>query len=119
MKFIDLFAGIGGFHLVFKKLGFECVFACENDKYARKTYIANHSDLKHNFANDINTINISEIPDFDLLCAGFPCQSFSIIGNNKGFNCDKNGTLFFKIVAIDVVMAIGKNIMETLSSCNK
>ena len=114
-KFIDLFAGIGGFHLAFKSLGAECVFVCENDKFARETYIANHGYqcvaevyekgnfagyLGTNFPKDINNVDISQIPNFDILCAGFPCQSFSVIGKSKGFDCEKNGNLFFRITDI-------------------
>lgn len=106
-KFIDLFAGIGGFHLAFHNLGAECVFACEWDKHARKTYEHNFKkvspDLFRNkkFYGDINSIKDidSEIPDFDILTAGFPCQPFSQAGFKKGFE-DTRGTLFFNIAEI-------------------
>lgn len=105
IKFIDLFAGIGGFHEAFHNLGAECVFASEWDEAARKTYQANHYtkspqlfDLG-NFAGDITKVIPKNIPDFDVLCAGFPCQPFSQAGFKKGFN-ETRGTLFFDIVKI-------------------
>lgn len=101
VRFIDLFAGIGGFHLAFKNLGAECILACENDKFARETYIANHGDLRHNFVNDANSLfsSAKTIPDFDILCAGFPCQSFSVAGKGEGLK-DPRGHLFYVITAI-------------------
>ena len=107
-KFIDLFAGIGGFHLALEELGGECVFASEIDAYARQTYEANHRSsnpgLFENgyFAGDISDVNENEIPDFDILCAGFPCQPFSQAGYKKGFQDTKNnrGNMFFEIVRI-------------------
>lgn len=97
--FIDLFAGIGGFHLAFQGLGGECVFACEIDSHARKTYLSNHSLSEKLFASDINEIDINDIPDHDVLCAGFPCQPFSQAGFKKGFD-DTRGTLFNNIYEI-------------------
>ena len=104
-KFIDLFAGIGGFHLAMHNLGGKCVFASEWDKYARLTYEENFKKItpelfkngKYNW--DINDVNPNEIDDFDVLCAGFPCQPFSIAGKREGFN-DTRGTLFFNIEKI-------------------
>lgn len=104
-KFIDLFAGIGGFHLAMHNLGGECVFASEWDKYARITYEENFKKIspeifkngKYNW--DINDIEPPEIDNFDVLCAGFPCQPFSIAGKREGFN-DTRGTLFFNIEEI-------------------
>jgi DNA (cytosine-5)-methyltransferase 1 len=101
-KFIDLFAGIGGFHLAMHNQGGECVFASEWDKYARQTYEENFKEIspelfignKYNW--DINDVDPEEIEDFDILCAGFPCQPFSIAGKREGFN-DTRGTLFFNI----------------------
>jgi len=106
-KFIDLFAGIGGFHLAFHNLGSECVFACEWDKHARKTYEHNFKRLSpelfkaKKFYGDINSIKVieTEIPDFDILTAGFPCQPFSQAGFKRGFE-DTRGTLFFNIAEI-------------------
>lgn len=107
-KFIDLFAGIGGFHLALHSLEAECVFASEINPYARKTYIHNHSKISpklfrnNNFAGDIKTVEIDKIPDFDILCGGFPCQPFSQAGFKRGFEDQKEdrGNLFFDIVKI-------------------
>lgn len=93
-RFIDLFAGIGGFHLAFSSLGAECVFASEWDKYASETYELN---FKIKPKGDITKINETEIPNHDILCGGFPCQAFSISGKQKGFE-DIRGTLFFDII---------------------
>lgn len=98
-KFIDLFAGIGGFHQALKAFNTECVFASEIDKYARQTYSANHHITDNFFNEDIRLISPSEIPNHDILCGGFPCQAFSIAGNRKGFE-DVRGTLFFDIIKI-------------------
>lgn len=103
-KFIDLFAGIGGFHLALKTLGMQCVFTSEIDQYARKTYLANFKDKylknKELFAGDIWNVDIKKIPDFDILCAGFPCQPFSQAGLKKGFKDNKDGNLFYSILEI-------------------
>ena len=104
-KFIDLFAGIGGFHIAFENVGAECVFASEWDDYARKTYEMNFKKSNPNlfkngnFAGDITKVDASQIPDFDILTGGFPCQPFSQAGFKKGFN-DTRGTLFYDIVRI-------------------
>ena len=97
VKFIDLFSGIGGFRLGFEKAGCECVFSCENNDHACKMYELNFGD---NPQCDITTLNPNNIPDFDVLCAGFPCQSFSICGKQKGFYDETRGTLFFDICRI-------------------
>ena len=103
--FIDLFAGIGGFHIAMNNIGAECVFASEIDKYARETYAKNFYKLsKHLFDNnlfndDITKIKPNDIPDFDILCGGFPCQPFSQAGYKKGFEDDR-GNLFFNIAKI-------------------
>ena len=105
IKFIDLFAGIGGFHLALHNLGAECVFASEWDKHARVTYEHNFKQKspelfkKGNFVGDITEIEKKNIPDFDVLTAGFPCQPFSQAGFKKGF-VDTRGTLFFDIAEI-------------------
>jgi DNA (cytosine-5)-methyltransferase 1 len=104
-KFIDLFAGIGGFHFAMHSVGGQCVFASEWDKYARITYEGNFKSISPelfesgNFNCDINDANPEMIPDFDVLCAGFPCQPFSHAGLKKGFE-DTRGTLFFNIAEI-------------------
>ncbi|MFV0424572.1 MAG: DNA cytosine methyltransferase [Bacilli bacterium] len=95
-KYIDLFAGIGGIRIPFDELGHECVFSSEIDKYATETYIANYGDVPY---GDINLIKEKDIPNHELLLAGFPCQPFSIAGKRKGFEDDR-GNLFFKIIKI-------------------
>lgn len=104
LTFIDLFAGIGGFHVALENLGHKCVFASEWDIHARQTYETNFKKrsphlFPNNFAGDISQISPNTIPDFDILCAGFPCQPFSQAGYKKGFN-EARGTLFFNIVKI-------------------
>lgn len=96
-KFIDLFAGIGGIRLGFESVGGECVFSSEWDAAACKTYYANFGDYP---AGDITKIKSEDIPDFDILLGGFPCQPFSIIGDKEGFNHETQGTLFFEIERI-------------------
>jgi len=95
-RFIDLFCGIGGFHLAAQSLGWQCVMACDIDEHARKAYSHNFDLLP---LGDIHKISVENIPDHDILCAGFPCQPFSIIGDRKGFK-DTRGTLFFEIARI-------------------
>jgi len=95
-SFIDLFAGIGGFHQAAVSNGGKCLFACEIDGAAKEAYEANYGIKPH---GDITQIDIEKIPEHDLLCAGFPCQPFSIIGSRQGFD-DIRGTLFFEIVRI-------------------
>lgn len=96
MKFIDLFAGIGGIRLGFEKIGGQCVFSSEWDKYAQDIYEANFGERPF---GDINDIAPKNIPDHDFLLAGFPCQPFSIAGKQLGFT-DTRGTLFFNIEKI-------------------
>jgi len=96
MKFIDLFAGIGGFRLAMESVGATCVFSSEWDKFAQLTYKANFGETP---AGDITKIDAKNIPPHDVLCAGFPCQAFSIAGNRKGFE-DTRGTMFFEIARI-------------------
>ncbi len=96
IKYIDLFAGIGGFHQAMSKFGSESVFASEWDKHAAQTYFENYHIMPH---GDITKIVEENIPSHDMLCAGFPCQSFSVSGNQKGFE-DIRGTLFFDIARI-------------------
>ena len=95
-KFIDLFAGIGGIRLPFDRLGANCVFSSEWDKYSQVTYERNFGEKPH---GDITKIEASDIPSFDILLAGFPCQPFSNAGHKKGFE-DARGTLFFDICRI-------------------
>ena len=94
--FVDMFCGIGAFHLAAASFGMKCVYACDIDDECRKVY-------KHNYgitpAGDITMVKADSIPDHDLFCAGFPCQPFSILGHRKGFG-DIRGTLFFEIARI-------------------
>jgi len=95
--FIDLFAGIGGIRLGYQSLGGKCVFSSEWDKEAAKTYYSNFGEEPF---GDIQKIDPADIPDFDILLAGFPCQPFSIIGDKEGFKHETQGTLFFNIEKI-------------------
>lgn len=105
LKFVDLFAGIGGFYQAFTSKNCECVFSSEWDEYAKKTYYQNYGVIPF---GDIRKINEQDIPDHDILCAGFPCQPFSIAGVSKkkslgrstGFDDEIQGTLFFDVARI-------------------
>lgn len=94
--FIDLFAGIGGIRQAFERNGAQCVFSSEIDKFAQQTYYLNYNEMPH---GDITQINEWDIPKFDILCAGFPCQAFSIAGKRLGFD-DTRGTMFFEVARI-------------------
>ena len=99
MKFLDLFAGIGGFRLGMESAGHECIGFCEIDKFARKSYKAIHDTKGEIELHDITTVSdesIRRIGCVDVICGGFPCQAFSIAGNRRGFE-DTRGTLFFEI----------------------
>nr|DAO49544.1 MAG TPA: Cytosine specific methyltransferase [Caudoviricetes sp.] len=99
MKFLDLFAGIGGFRLGMESAGHECVGFCEIDKYARASYKAIHNTEGEIELHDITAVSdesIRGIGSVDIICGGFPCQAFSIAGNRRGFE-DTRGTLFFEI----------------------
>lgn len=104
-RFIDLFCGIGGFRIAFERAGCECVWSCDWDKYSQQTYAANFGEKPY---GDINSIDVADIPKHDILCAGFPCQPFSIAGVSKklslgrkhGFEDEKQGNLFFSIEKI-------------------
>jgi len=104
-RFIDLFCGIGGFRLGFEQHGAKCVFSSDWDKFSQTTYAANFGETPH---GDIHSIQPQDIPEFDILCAGFPCQPFSIAGVSKklslgrkhGFEDEKQGNLFFEITKI-------------------
>lgn len=100
MKFIDFFAGIGGFRLGMEQAGHECVGHCEIDKFADKSYRAMH-DVKESewYADDITRVEPDELPEADCYCFGFPCQAFSIAGNRRGFE-DTRGTLFFEVMRL-------------------
>lgn len=106
-RFVDLFAGIGGLRLAFESIGGECVFTSEWDSYAQRTYLANFGD-HHELNGDITKVVEKDIPEHDVLLAGFPCQPFSIAGVSKknalgrkhGFEDETQGTLFFDVARI-------------------
>ena len=93
-RFIDLFAGIGGFHCAVSSLGGKCVFVSEINKLCQETYLENFKSCKNKIKGDIRKVVPSEIPEFDMLCAGFPCQSFSKAGKREGFDDETRGDLF-------------------------
>ncbi|MDD3013715.1 MAG: DNA (cytosine-5-)-methyltransferase [Candidatus Gastranaerophilales bacterium] len=105
--FIDLFAGIGGLRKGFESIGGKCIYTSEWDKYAQQTYKANYV-CNHKVDGDITKVNVEDIPQHDVLLAGFPCQPFSIAGISKknslnrpnGFQCESQGTLFFEVARI-------------------
>ena len=96
-KFIDLFCGIGGFRLALEKQDAQCVFSSDIDKYAQQTYYENFGEIP---AGDITKVEAKDIPSFDILAAGFPCQPFSYAGLCQGFEDETRGTLFFDICRI-------------------
>ncbi len=96
MRFIDLCCGIGGIRIGMERAGFSCVFSCDINRECQKTYYDNFGEMPQ---GDIAKINIDSIPEHEILCAGFPCQPFSISGKQKGF-MDARGTLFFEICRI-------------------
>ncbi len=96
MRFIDLFAGLGGFRIALESLGAECVYSNEWDEPVQKVYADNFGDFPE---GDITKVDENTIPDHDILCAGFPCQAFSISGKQRGFE-DSRGTLFFDVARI-------------------
>ncbi len=96
-KFIDLFAGLGGFHQALSTLGHTCVFASELDPVLQELYEKNYGIRPH---GDLRYIEATEIPDHDVLCAGFPCQSFSKAGRQKGLDCKTNGDLIDHVIRI-------------------
>ena len=106
MKFIDLFAGIGGFRLGMESAGHECVAFCEIDKFARASYKAIHNTEGEVELHDITTVadeKIRNIGHVDVICGGFPCQAFSIAGHRRGFE-DTRGTLFFEIARFAAIL---------------
>lgn len=100
-KYIDLFAGIGGFHQAMRRLGGRCVYACEKNDACNEFYNLNYNQRNDIIMHDdIKTIIPAEIPPFDVLCAGFPCQPFSKAGHRRGFNDEGRGDLFYDILPI-------------------
>lgn len=95
-KFIDLFCGLGGFRIAMEDIGGKCVFSCDNNKEVCKIYKDNFDEDPY---GDIKEVKENDIPRFDVLCAGFPCQPFSIAGKRMGFN-DSRGTMFFEVARI-------------------
>ena len=98
-KVCSLFSGIGGIDLGFKQAGFDVVWANEIDKFAVATYIKNFGD-DYVVKKDLRKIEVSQMPDFDILVAGFPCQSFSMMGHQEGFADKERGQMFFRIIDI-------------------
>ena len=96
MTFIDLFAGLGGFRLALESFGAKCVYSNEWNKYAQDIYAENFGEIPE---GDITKVDENTIPEHDILCAGFPCQAFSISGKQRGFE-DSRGTLFFEVARI-------------------
>ncbi len=118
IKYVDLFCGLGAFHTAFnlisnKIVKYECVFACDIDENIRKIYKTNYNIEPF---GDIKNINISEIPNFDILCAGFPCQPFSIAGKKEGFRDINKGNLFFNILDIIDVKKPNTIILENVKN---
>jgi len=99
-RYIDLFAGVGGFHQAMRFLGGECIMAAEINQACVETYEANFETYEGNVRGDVNKIDPHEIPEFDVVCAGFPCQPFSKAGLQKGFQDETRGNLFYKIMDI-------------------
>jgi len=115
-RFIDLFAGLGGFHVALNELGGECVFAAEWKEHLRDLYEFNHG-LRP--TGDITQVRPEDIPDHDVLTAGFPCQPFSKAGEQLGFECTKQGALFFNVAKILEVKRPGFFILENVPNLLK
>ena len=114
-RYADLFCGLGAFHAAFDKLdqGYECVFACDLDQRVRRIYHENYGIEPH---GDINAIDVDSIPDVDIICAGFPCQPFSIAGKKEGFRDLVKGNLFYKILDIIDAKSPQKIILENVKN---
>jgi len=116
LKFIDLFCGLGAFHESFNKSEkqYECVFACDINENVRKIYEENHGIKPYGDINNIDIVN--DIPEFDILCAGFPCQPFSIAGKKEAFNDKEKGNLFYNILQIIDIKKPEKLILENVKN---
>lgn len=118
IKYVDLFCGLGAFHNAFNlietdKLKYKCVFACDIDVNVRKIYKENYDITPE---GDINKVNINDMPDFDILCGGFPCTPFSIAGKKEGFDNETKGNLFFAILKIIDVKKPNTVILENVKN---
>jgi DNA (cytosine-5)-methyltransferase 1 len=121
LRFVDLFCGIGGFRIAFEKAGCECVFSSDWNEKAQETYEANFGERPH---GDIHSVAVADIPPHDILCAGFPCQPFSIAGVSKklslgrahGFNDKEQGNLFFSIAEIIEVHQPAAFVLENVKN---
>jgi DNA (cytosine-5)-methyltransferase 1 len=121
INYIDLFCGLGAFHTAFKqmtnnKFNYKCVFACDIDEDVRKLYYDNYGIKPE---GDINKIDYKTIPNFDILCAGFPCQPFSIAGKKEGFDDKTKGVLFYKILEIIDIKKPNFVILENVKNLEK
>ena len=117
IKYFEIFAGIGGFRSGLEKAGgFECVGYCEIDKYAKKAYETLYDTEGEVFYDDARKIDPNKLPDLDLICGGFPCQSFSIAGKRKGFS-DTRGTLFFEIARIAAIKNLNICSLKMFPDC--
>jgi len=118
IKYIDLFCGLGAFHSAFNSFhnnnaSYQCVFACDIDESVREIYKENYGITPE---GDINKVNIENIPDFDILCGGFPCQPFSIAGKKEGFDDEIKGNLFFAILKIIDIKSPNTIILENVKN---
>ena len=121
LRFIDLFCGIGGFRVAFEKAGCRCVFSSDWNEKARETYAANFGEQPH---GDIHSVAIDQIPEHDILCAGFPCQPFSIAGVSKklslgkkhGFEDKEQSNLFFTLADIINVHRPAAFVLENMKN---
>lgn len=117
IKYLDMFSGIGGFRSALDRVGgFECVGFCEIDEKAKETYEAIYDTKGELYFNDAREINPNALPDIDLICGGFPCQSFSIAGKRGGFE-DTRGTLFFEIARIASVKNLNICCLKMYPDC--
>jgi hypothetical protein len=112
IRYIDLFCGLGAFHTAFSGK-FQCVLACDIDEDARKIYAANYGIEPY---GDIRKLDLTKLPDYEVLCAGFPCQPFSIAGKGEGFKDAEKGNLFYEILKVIDAKPRGLLTMKTVGS---